>query len=62
MKRLRQQTKYLTELIGEFVSLKEIIFRRSNFIDVDLNNPDFRRYSELARIIYGLNRRRANDI
>jgi hypothetical protein len=50
------------ELTREFNSLKERIFRGSSFIDVDLNNPDFQRYSELAGIIYGLNRRRLNDV
>lgn len=62
MKRLRHQTKMLMELTREFSGLKEKIFRGLNSADVDLNDPDFRRYSELARILYGFNKARMNDV
>ena len=62
MKRLRQKTKKLMELTREFSGLKEKVFQGSNFVDVDLNNPDFRRYGELAGILYGFNKSRSNDV
>ncbi len=62
MKRLRQQTRNLMELTREFSSLKERILQGSNFVDVDLSHPDFRRYSELAGILYGFNKARLNDV
>lgn len=62
MKRLKHQTKKLIELTREFSGLKEKIFQGSNFVDVDLNDLDFQRYSELAGILYGFNKARLNDV
>jgi hypothetical protein len=50
------------ELTEEFNGLKERIFQGGNFIGVDANDPDFRRYNEIAGILYGLNKARSNDV